>query len=234
MAEYDQPEIGFTGARFGGPRRRRKGKPSGDLAPAGAPEPAPEVRRAAAGGTGARFAGATRALEPAPPPPSVPAGAPPQVDAPPPPATPAPLPMSATAPARAGVAPSAAGHTVHWPLARPVDAQAPAATDDPASVWVRPYVLTRGRTRSGVHLELETLVSVGPKPPVEHHRVVELCRRPISVAEVAALMGVPLGVARVVVGDLAGQGAVVVHDTAVVDIPDSALLERVLAGLRQL
>jgi len=66
--------------------------------------------------------------------------------------------------------------------------------------------------------------------------VADLCREPRSVAEVAALLKLPLGVARVVLGDMAGQGTVVVHETAGSsgDVPDMALMERVLSGLRRL
>ncbi|GAA1258700.1 hypothetical protein GCM10009609_22130 [Pseudonocardia aurantiaca] len=111
---------------------------------------------------------------------------------------------------------------------------------DPASSSsVRPYVFTRGRTRSQLELSLEGLVSVVPTAPTghmsgEHHAVLGLCREPRSVAEVAALLDVPLGVARVLVGDLAAAGAVALHRTAGAAGPDIALLERVLSGLRRL
>ncbi len=111
---------------------------------------------------------------------------------------------------------------------------------DPASSSsVRPYVFTRGRTRSQLELSLEGLVSVVPTAPTghmsgEHHAVLGLCREPRSVAEVAALLGVPVGVARVLVGDLAAAGAVALHRTAGAAGPDIALLERVLSGLRRL
>ena len=55
-------------------------------------------------------------------------------------------------------------------------------------------------------------------------------------AEVAALLSLPLGVARVVLGDMAGLGVVTVHQTAssAGSGPDLALMERVLSGLRRL
>jgi hypothetical protein len=107
------------------------------------------------------------------------------------------------------------------------------------SAFVRPYVITRGRTRSSFELSIETLVSAAaPAPPAgltgEHHAVLGLCREPRSVAEVAARAGVPLGVARVLVGDLAAVGAVAVHRGAGAAGPDLALMERVLSGLRKL
>ena len=49
-------------------------------------------------------------------------------------------------------------------------------------------------------------------------------------------MVVPLGVARVLIADMAGMGLVTVHGGASKDneAPDLALLERVLSGLRRL
>ncbi|MEJ2890103.1 DUF742 domain-containing protein [Actinomycetospora aeridis] len=108
---------------------------------------------------------------------------------------------------------------------------------------VRPYAWTGGRTRPVYDLAVETLVSIGTagRDPsriaqYEHRAVADLCREPRSVAEVAALLKLPLGVARVVIGDMASQGTVVVHQTASTsgDVPDMALMERVLSGLRRL
>ena len=41
-----------------------------------------------------------------------------------------------------------------------------------------------------------------PELRFEHARIVEVCRTPVSVVEVAAALAVPLGVARVLVSDL--------------------------------
>jgi hypothetical protein len=104
---------------------------------------------------------------------------------------------------------------------------------------VRPYVLTRGRTRATFELSVDTLVSAAPQsaPPgvsAVHQAVLGLCREPRTVAELSARVGVPLGVARVLVGDLAATGAVAVHRAAGPDGPDLALMQRVLSGLRRL
>ncbi len=108
---------------------------------------------------------------------------------------------------------------------------------------VRPYAWTRGRTKSGLDLAIETLVSTSQRGrdqmgllQVEHRAVAELCEQTRSVAEVAALMSLPLGVARVLLGDMAGLGVVTVHQTAssAGNAPDLALMERVLSGLRRL
>ena len=106
---------------------------------------------------------------------------------------------------------------------------------------VRAYAWTGGRTTSEVHLEIETLVSVNERSATavrpEHQEVLALCSSPRSVAEVAALRGLPLGVTKVLLGDLASHGLIDVHRTASSygsDRPDGALLERVLTGLRRL
>lgn len=105
---------------------------------------------------------------------------------------------------------------------------------------VRPYTWTNGRTAACRHLEIETLVSATGRPPdriaaPEHHTVVDLCARPRSVAELAALLAIPLGVARVLLADLADAGIVRVHGSADRDgAPDLDLMQRVLAALRRL
>jgi hypothetical protein len=108
---------------------------------------------------------------------------------------------------------------------------------------VRPYAWTRGRTKSGLDLAIEALVSTSQRAKdqmgllqVEHRAVAELCEQTRSVAEVAALLSIPLGVARVVLGDMVGLNLVTVHQTATSagNEPDLALMERVLSGLRRL
>jgi hypothetical protein len=106
---------------------------------------------------------------------------------------------------------------------------------------VRPYTLTGGRTRpSHDDLELEALVSttsLGESTDLslsyEQQSIAMLCRDVLSVAEVSARLDLPLGVARVLVADMADEGLVIVHrPTSPGDRPDLALLERVLYGLR--
>lgn len=115
-------------------------------------------------------------------------------------------------------------------------------TGEAMSTSIRPYAWTGGRTRSNHHLELETLVSASdfctPErlQRTEHHAVAEICQHPRSIAEVGAMLGVPLGVAKVLLGDMADLGLVTVHET-VSDNSSSShflLMERVLSGLRRL
>lgn len=121
--------------------------------------------------------------------------------------------------------------------------QEPEYDEEDAAAIVRAYAWTRGRTKSDYHLEIETLVSTSERgyngaalTQAEHRSVASLCAQPRSVAEVAALLSLPLGVARVLLGDMAGLGLINVHQTASVDgdKPDLALMERVLSGLRRL
>ncbi|MEZ3161397.1 DUF742 domain-containing protein [Microbacterium sp. BWT-B31] len=113
--------------------------------------------------------------------------------------------------------------------------------DDTPSQLVRPYALTRGRTAPTRAYPLEALVRTdlemldGLRLSPEERSIAELCRRSRSVAEVAALVHIPLGVARVLIGDLVERGVVRVHTQAEPDsAPGAALLERVLSGLRKL
>jgi hypothetical protein len=104
------------------------------------------------------------------------------------------------------------------------------------------YALTRGRTRSaGPDLPLEALLTATEYGlrrfsglQAERRTIVELCAGPLSVAEIAAYLRIPLGVARVLVSDLASSGYLAVHlpQTADDERPDAAILERLLDGLR--
>jgi hypothetical protein len=103
------------------------------------------------------------------------------------------------------------------------------------------YALTRGRTRSqGVDLPIEALLTVtklgqerAPTLHMERRTILGLCAGMTSVAELAAHLHVPVGVARVLVGDLAASGYLDVHlPRGTADGPDAAVLERLLEGLR--
>ncbi|MGW1766955.1 DUF742 domain-containing protein [Streptomyces sp. NPDC002073] len=107
---------------------------------------------------------------------------------------------------------------------------------------VRPYSLTGGRTRFGHVLLVETFVATldatavdAPVRLPEMRAIVEVCRRMRTVAEIAALLKLPLGVVRVLISDLADQGRIRVYGTGHGSgRPERALLERVLSGLRRL
>ncbi|MFE3515880.1 DUF742 domain-containing protein [Streptomyces sp. NPDC059166] len=128
---------------------------------------------------------------------------------------------------------------------QPVQRQAPApAKPSGHNPLVRPYAMTGGRTRPRYQLAIEALVSTTADPArlqgqlPEHQRICRLCIEIKSVAEVSALLSIPLGVARILVADLAEAGLVAIHqpggDEAAGGQPDVTLLERVLSGLRKL
>ncbi|MFJ8886867.1 DUF742 domain-containing protein [Streptomyces sp. NPDC102402] len=128
---------------------------------------------------------------------------------------------------------------------QPVQRQAPAPAKPAAhNPLVRPYAMTGGRTRPRYQLAIEALVSTTADPArlqgqlPEHQRICRLCIEIKSVAEVSALLSIPLGVARILVADLAEAGLVAIHqpggDETAGGQPDVTLLERVLSGLRKL
>ncbi|MDH2430089.1 DUF742 domain-containing protein [Sphaerisporangium sp. TRM90804] len=112
---------------------------------------------------------------------------------------------------------------------------------EPASP-VRPFTVTGGRSAPRTHLAMETLVhsTIPPYQDVsglipEYQAINTLCRQVRSVAEISALLHVPLGVARVLISDMAAEGYVQLHQPQLeAGKPDSNLLERVLSGLRRL
>jgi hypothetical protein len=118
--------------------------------------------------------------------------------------------------------------------------------DDEAGPVVRPYAVTGGRTRPTAPLEMVALVATtsrgvttarNPPPgmPPEQREIAFLCRHLQSVAEISAHLDLPLGVAQVLVADMADAGLVAVHRPERPDWrPDSALLRKVLDGLQRL
>jgi len=107
---------------------------------------------------------------------------------------------------------------------------------------VRPYTVTGGRTRSTADLPMETLVSISDAGRAragslrfERGDVIRLCASTQSVAEVSAHLKLPLGVARVLVGDLHAEGLLDVHMPVPAQTgPDADLLGKVLDGLQSL
>jgi peroxiredoxin Q/BCP len=118
----------------------------------------------------------------------------------------------------------------------------PDTTDVPS--LVRPYTLTAGRTYSGVGLALEAPVeavnfTAKPRWPKSDVRgqILALCADTPSVAEIAARLSLPLGVTRVLVGDLVKQGHLRVHatlDESTAIDERRELTRRTLQGLRAL
>ncbi|MGH3881914.1 MAG: DUF742 domain-containing protein [Pseudonocardiaceae bacterium] len=108
---------------------------------------------------------------------------------------------------------------------------------------VRPYTWTQGRTRPVQDLAVETLVSTSDigrdvitTHSAEHSAIAGLCADVRSVAEVAALLALPLGVARVLLADMIDTGLVHVHRNPAESgsSPGLSVMERVLSGLHEL
>jgi hypothetical protein len=127
--------------------------------------------------------------------------------------------------------------------------------DDDAGPMVRLFALTRGRTRgSGEFFDLIALISAVPADGAEvSHRadgpytsaaglapeavtILELCRpRPLSVAEVAADCDLPVGVVRVLLGDLFDAGLIQVGRPVLpAMLPNERILREVIHGLQAL
>ena len=108
----------------------------------------------------------------------------------------------------------------------------------------RPYTLTGGRTRSRFELPIEvtveTLLSSGEldwAPGDVRTVIVQLCQDRPSIAEISCYAALPIGVTRVLVGDLVESGHLRVHATLTDDSSVSErrrLIERTLDGLRAL
>jgi hypothetical protein len=112
------------------------------------------------------------------------------------------------------------------------------APEDAAdSMVIRPFMVTGGRTRPLQDgLRIESMVSAWPaalSAPLrfELRRIVELCQQPRSVAEIAVGLGVPLGVARVLVADLLASGLVRAEDQSELSID---IIERIRDRVRAL
>jgi hypothetical protein len=115
--------------------------------------------------------------------------------------------------------------------------------DGEAGPVVRPYAMTRGRTEP-IHGDFDLIslvlttrtvstneIGLGP----EHAAIVDLCRRPHSVAEVAAYLDLPVGIVRVLLGDLLDRAVIRVRKPEpTTDLNQDNLFEAVINGLRAL
>ncbi|MEV0373787.1 DUF742 domain-containing protein [Streptomyces sp. NPDC050636] len=119
--------------------------------------------------------------------------------------------------------------------------------DDDAGPVVRPYAMTRGRTRTPAEGRLDLIAQVIAESRAdesvadqtlspEHVDIVALCREaPLSVAELAAELDLPVGVVRVLLGDLLDEGLVQVsRPVPPAELPDEKVLREVIDALRAL
>jgi hypothetical protein len=123
--------------------------------------------------------------------------------------------------------------------------------DNPADRWfdreagpvVRPYALTRGRTAPAgeTSFGLIDVVTATGLPPLEairltpeHRRIMSLCHRPVPVVDLASDMDLPIGVVRVLLGDLTAAGLLTIRTALRGPVIDQRLLRTVLHALQSL
>lgn len=115
--------------------------------------------------------------------------------------------------------------------------------DDDAGPVVRPYAITGGRTEPTTgKFDLISLVVSTRAAPVgqvgldpEHRTIMELCQHPLSVAEVSAHLNLPLGIVRVMLGDLLDKGLILSREPqTAAQPPPEHVFKAVIDGLRSL
>jgi hypothetical protein len=115
--------------------------------------------------------------------------------------------------------------------------------DQEAGPIVRPYAVTRGRTTpdgEGSFGLIDVVVATGDsptnyfRPGPEHWRILRICRRPTPIVDLTSEIDLPLGVVRVLLGDLTRHGMLQVVSSQQQQVPDQALLRMVLDGLESL
>jgi hypothetical protein len=107
---------------------------------------------------------------------------------------------------------------------------------------IRPYFITGGRVRASADIRIETQVRTSkfgsaalPAQSFERAAILELCDEALSVAEISATLRLPLGVSRVLVSDLRGEGFVNCSDGSEVNVRgDAAMIKRLIDGVRAL
>jgi hypothetical protein len=115
--------------------------------------------------------------------------------------------------------------------------------DEEAGPLVRPYTMTGGRSRpmtSGLSLltYVETLYApdadlIHLQP--EHRAILGMTRTALSIAEVAGRLDLPVGVVKVLVGDLIQENLASIFEAdATINPPDDGILQAVIDGLRAL
>ena len=115
--------------------------------------------------------------------------------------------------------------------------------DREAGPVVRPYAVTSGRTlpAGGASFGLiDVVVTTGERPQAhflpgpEHRRILNLCRRPTPIVDMTSEIDLPLGVVRVLLGDLTSEGMLRVLSAQKQPVTDQRLLRMVLDGLESL
>lgn len=115
--------------------------------------------------------------------------------------------------------------------------------DDVPNQALRPYVITRGRsrpTRNTINIETllvasETARSLPVSATREEQALVRMCARLLSVVEAAAHLELPVSLVKVLASDLVDAGYLTARSgVPQAAQPDMQLLQEVLDGLRRL
>ena len=115
--------------------------------------------------------------------------------------------------------------------------------DREAGPVVRPYALTGGRTRpSGEALDLLATVAAAVDTrsidrmllEPEHAKVLRLCRHPVSLADLASDLDLPLGVVRILLSDMRERGLITIGKPPRTGLTDPRVLKDVVDALRRL
>lgn len=114
--------------------------------------------------------------------------------------------------------------------------------DNDAGPVVRLFAVTSGRARaSGTELDLMAAVqATGHEPALhglspEQRLLLRICHRPQTVADVASESNLPVGVVRVLLGDLLNGGLIAAsRPQRPSQLPDQRVLQEVIDGLRAL
>lgn len=112
--------------------------------------------------------------------------------------------------------------------------------DEELGPLVRPYTVSRGRTRNGQpDLKVITLVlATRPFEQVsnvgldyEHLQIMKLCGHPLSIAEISSHLQLPLSVTKILIADLIERELLIFRSAVA---PDVKILQAVIHGLRRL
>ena len=107
----------------------------------------------------------------------------------------------------------------------------------------RLYTVTRGRSAADdPDLDIVTLIVAAAEPSPgmqsEHARILRAARTPVAVVEISADLGLPVGVVKILLSDLLRANKITARHPSTArartQLPDTALLKKVLVGLHKL
>jgi hypothetical protein len=114
-------------------------------------------------------------------------------------------------------------------------------TDEAATAANRPYLLTGGRTgggAAGIGIETMLVRDRAAAPPAARSTAISMiitaCDAPVAVAEVAARIGLPIGVVQVLAGDLVNAGVLLRSESSKSLADDVLFIERLIQGVAAL